>query len=191
MTRRSISKATRAIALKIDPIAPDERGRGAVICKNREAAIIAECVRLLLDGHAQRDIAHAIGASRSRVSRWCVSGLLRHGDVQYARHINCHGQTLAQFLWARIEIKDRAECWPWQGHLKANGYGGYNFKGKAGQAHRGVYECLVGSVQDGQVVDHRCGNRRCCNPLHLQAVSQSANLTLAFARRVRSDADAT
>lgn len=42
--------------------------------------------------------------------------------------------------------------------------------------HRLVYQRLHGQVPDGMVLDHLCGNRACCNPAHLEAVTQAVNV---------------
>lgn len=43
-------------------------------------------------------------------------------------------------------------------------------------AHRVAYFWLVGPVSDDLVIDHLCRNRRCVNPDHLEAVTQSVNV---------------
>lgn len=47
--------------------------------------------------------------------------------------------------------------------------------GKIARAHRVAYECAKGPIPDGLVIDHLCRNKACCNPDHLEAVTQREN----------------
>lgn len=67
-------------------------------------------------------------------------------------------------------------CWEWDGTLMANGYGYVHCGGKLLRAHRVSYEVFRGDIPAGQVVRHRCNNKRCVNPHHLELGSQQQNL---------------
>jgi hypothetical protein len=43
-------------------------------------------------------------------------------------------------------------------------------------AHRVVYEALVGPVPEGLELDHTCDNPPCCNPGHLEPVTHAENM---------------
>lgn len=66
-------------------------------------------------------------------------------------------------------------CWVWCGEINRNGYGRVWINGKRVMVHRVVYELLVGPIEVGLVLDHRCRNRRCCNPKHLEPVTVREN----------------
>lgn len=72
----------------------------------------------------------------------------------------------------RIEIAPSG-CWEFQGVSRADGYGAVATGGKGSPkvlAHRLTYERMVGPIPDGFEVHHRCHNRSCCNPDHLEAI---------------------
>jgi hypothetical protein len=61
-------------------------------------------------------------------------------------------------------------CWLWR-RFSWKGYGVY--KGK--QAHRVLYEQLVGPIPAGLVLDHLCHRTLCVNPTHLEPVTSQIN----------------
>lgn len=80
-------------------------------------------------------------------------------------------------------------CWEWQGSKNNAGYGQVKWRGKVWMMHRLTYHLLVEPLnqpgtarhRDGRVLDHLCEVRSCCNPHHLDYISQSDN-TLRGAR---------
>ena len=79
-------------------------------------------------------------------------------------------------FWPKVRMTHT--CWIWTG-ATAMGYGRINAGGRHGkslQAHRVAYEFMVGPIPAGLQLDHLCRNKRCVNPLHLEAVTQRENL---------------
>lgn len=68
------------------------------------------------------------------------------------------------------------DCWEWQGHIIHNGYGQFGLNSKVVGSHRFAYELYNGKIPQGMTVDHLCRNRKCCNPEHLEIVTNKENI---------------
>lgn len=68
-------------------------------------------------------------------------------------------------------------CWEWKGRTDRDGYGTVWLNGTHKQAHREVYKYLTKlDIPDGEELDHKCLNRKCVNPEHLESVSKLENI---------------
>ncbi len=81
-------------------------------------------------------------------------------------------------FWAKVDMT--GDCWLWTGSTSRAGYGRWG-GGSGGVrwlalAHRSAYEAMVGPIPPGLQIDHTCRTRACCNPAHLEAVTQRENL---------------
>lgn len=82
-------------------------------------------------------------------------------------------------FFSKIKVDVQTECWEWQASKSRDGYGGFTI-GKNGQnglykAHRVAFNIFVGVIPEGKVIDHKCRNRKCCNPEHLEVVTPTQN----------------
>jgi hypothetical protein len=78
-------------------------------------------------------------------------------------------------FWRRVDRTSPDGCWNWTGALNAAGYGAVGCNNKVLRTHRVAYELLVGPIPEGLQLDHLCRNRACCNPAHLEPVTNREN----------------
>lgn len=69
-------------------------------------------------------------------------------------------------------------CWEWVGAIQPNGYGYFGLRhGNNVYSHRFSWTLAAGrDVPQGLSIDHKCRNRRCVNPTHLEPVTTRENL---------------
>lgn len=83
-------------------------------------------------------------------------------------------------IFLNIQVDRDSGCWNFLGRLDAAGYGRMNCDGRNVLAHRAMFAWLVQPIERGRgrhvlVLDHLCRNRRCCNPAHLDLVTDRVN----------------
>lgn len=80
---------------------------------------------------------------------------------------------LPERFWAKVERV--GECWQWAGASTGDGYGQILWEGGKVVTHRLAYRVLAEPIPDGLRLDHLCRNRACCNPAHLEPVTDGEN----------------
>lgn len=77
------------------------------------------------------------------------------------------------YLAAKVDIggESPGACWTWTGKPNYDGYGTAAVNRKTVLAHRALFRCLVGDPPEGCHLHHRCENKRCVNPDHLQPLT--------------------
>lgn len=104
---------------------------------------------------------------------WCIKHYqrwVRYGDTE--RHPRQYAPLLDRVM-AKVDAS--GDCWEWTGRFGDHGYGSYSVSGSTKQAHRLVWELLVGPVAPGLTIDHLCRVRSCVNPDHLEPVTMREN----------------
>lgn len=85
-------------------------------------------------------------------------------------------------FWSKVDAS--GVCWEWTGAKNPDGYGNVTRQGKTLKAHRYAYSLLVEPIPADMEADHRCFNRACVNPDHLDIVDHETNSRRA--RRARA-----
>lgn len=93
--------------------------------------------------------------------------------MDYARR-----ETILQRVLSRCEEDDEG-CLVWQGPTsgegRGGGYGRMSLDGQTVAVHKVVYTHFFGYIPGKKQIDHRCENRLCCNPDHIEIVTHRQN----------------
>jgi hypothetical protein len=80
-------------------------------------------------------------------------------------------------FWSKVAVTgDASECWLFRDDTSRYG------KFCEHLAHRVAYAIHYGQIPSGMVVAHKCDVKACCNPHHLEAITQGQNTRDAHAR---------
>lgn len=76
-------------------------------------------------------------------------------------------------IWKNIHKTE--SCWIWDGSGTMQGYGQVMVNRKRWLIHRYMYEAYKGPILDGLTIHHKCENKSCCRPSHLEAITHTDN----------------
>lgn len=109
-----------------------------------------------------------------------ISNNLKHGHAsgQPIRFIKGHHPRLQGPDWSALDCgyARGGPCWIWKKLLDVNGYGRITIHGKNRRATRSYYQHHIGSIAEGNHLDHLCRVRACVNPWHLEPVPPASNV---------------
>jgi len=83
-------------------------------------------------------------------------------------------------FWDKVDIHGEDDCWEWQAYIAKDGYGKFKYQGKNISASRITYILTHGEIEKGLVIMHKCNNKSCCNPNHLEMGTYSKNTQDAY-----------
>ena len=79
-------------------------------------------------------------------------------------------------FWSKVDKKEDNECWNWLKSCSSSGYGKTWYNNKHIASHRIAYELHNRTeIPEGLVVRHKCDNKLCCNPTHLELGTSKDN----------------
>lgn len=78
-------------------------------------------------------------------------------------------------LWNGWKVTESG-CWEYEGPRFANGYGQVKVDGTPRLAHRLMYENTHGPIKSGLVIRHKCDNKPCIRPSHLESGTPQENV---------------
>lgn len=105
---------------------------------------------------------------------WVRRGQSRYCSLRCARASKA---TTTESFWSKVDKTGGPDaCWPWIGRQQPDGYGRVSVKNRPVSAHRFAYEDAIGPIPKGLLIRHRCDNRICCNPAHLEPGTSKDNV---------------
>ena len=92
-------------------------------------------------------------------------------------------EEIQQYIKSRSVVSEKSGCWEWNRMRNKQGYGRIDYSTRAYKlykvetAHRISYMAFKEHIKDPTIlVRHRCNNKCCCNPEHLEAGTHSENM---------------
>lgn len=81
-------------------------------------------------------------------------------------------------FWDKVDISpNETWCWFWLGNRDLGGYGVFSRRIQGTTlAHRLTYLEMIGPIPKDLQLDHKCRNRICVNPFHLEPVTARENV---------------
>ncbi len=76
-------------------------------------------------------------------------------------------------------IDENTGCWNWIGTKLKIGYGTCNIEGIKTTAHRAFYFLIYQYIAPGHEIHHKCNNRSCINPDHLESLSHDDHVKVS------------
>ena len=82
-------------------------------------------------------------------------------------------------IMARVRIDKDTGCWNWTGPTsgsgRGGGYGRMSLDGQTVAVHIVMFCNFFGFIPGKKQIDHKCNNRICCNPDHLEMLTHKQN----------------
>jgi len=82
-------------------------------------------------------------------------------------------EKVKQRFFSKVNKTD--SCWLWTSSLFAGGYGAFSIKKNTYKAHRVSWILSGNTIPEGNVIRHKCRNKNCVNPDHLETGTNAEN----------------
>lgn len=83
-------------------------------------------------------------------------------------------RAIARF-WSHVTRGGVGECWTWDSRHDRDGYATFSVGKTHYKASRVVWHLVYRPLPTSVVIDHRCRNRACVNPSHLELTTHEVN----------------
>ena len=106
-------------------------------------------------------------------------------------HVWTRRMPLFERFWRWVDYGGPG-CWLWTGYVKDTGYGSFTpVHSHPMNAHRALWIMIHGDPGPGIMIRHRCDNRLCVRPSHLEPGTHLQNVRDYWARTGRTDFSGT
>jgi hypothetical protein len=85
-----------------------------------------------------------------------------------------------------LRVNKTETCWLWMGALHPNGHGLFaanNSSRRSVWAHKFIFERMFGTIEVGFDIHHKCENKVCVNPEHLEKLPHGVHTKLRFEKQ--------
>ena len=182
------SESIEESIVKVEMLSPEDAKKARKKVSNDKRAANPENVAA---DNARRRAKRA--ANPEKVAAYNAKATTKRAEARERQRAETEEQRLAsspavsEYIAERVEVVEDGGCWEWQKGLIGTGYGQAKLDGLNWPAHRLSYHYIVGRIPNGAQVHHRCANRLCCNPDHLQVTTQHDNTAEMMGRRFLED----
>ena len=125
-------------------------------------------------------VGRILGCSQPTILYWLKKHDIRTRAMSESKIGNSYAKrSLTERFLEKVNVGGEDECWEWVANCFQDGYGAIGVDGKLKGAHVVSWELYHNRKASRRcVIHHMCGNKKCCNPNHLQEISNSEHKSM-------------